>query len=71
MLIASHTTEDCYKSFIDNGDCCCNCKHRYLLVTDDNFPLGYVCGVPFMQGELTFISENGHSMCECHERAFE
>jgi hypothetical protein len=29
--------------------------------------MGYVCATPIMGGELSFISYEGHGLCECHE----
>lgn len=69
MLINSYTDKDCRKSWVDNGDCCCNCIHRYLLVVD-NFPMGYYCGVFKDESDdgLIHISRHGHGMCEMHRR---
>lgn len=69
MLINSYTDKDCRKSWVDNGDCCCNCIHRYLLMVDD-FPIGYYCGVfkDVLNDGLIYISRSGHGMCEGHQR---
>lgn len=69
MLINSYTNKDCRKSWVDNGDCCCNCIHRYLLMVDD-FPMGYYCGVfkDVLNDGLIYISRSGHGMCEGHQR---
>lgn len=69
MLINSYTDKDCRKSWVDNGDCCCNCIHRYLLMVDD-FPMGYYCGVfkDVLNNGLIYISRSGHGMCEGHQR---
>jgi hypothetical protein len=67
MLIPSHHDIRCKDGFYD-GECCCNCIHRYLIVDDNTgFPMGYVCATPIMGGELSFISYEGHGLCECHE----
>lgn len=69
MLINSYTDKNCRKSWVDNGDCCCNCIHRYLLMVDD-FPMGYYCGVYKDMGNdsLIHISIDGHGMCEMHQK---
>lgn len=72
MLINSYTDKDCQKSWVDNGDCCCNCIHRYLLVVD-NFPMDYYCGLFKDESDdgLIRISRDGHGMCEMHRRKHE
>lgn len=49
MLIPCHINKDCKHSFVNNGDCCCNCIHRHLLLID-GFPVGFVCSMN-MDGE--------------------
>lgn len=66
MLIKNSINKKCNQSFVD-GECCCNCKHRYVSMVD-NFPLGWFCGHPVFEGDIHFISFEGHSMCEMHER---
>lgn len=70
MLIPCHINKDCKQSFVNNGDCCCNCIHRHLLLID-GFPVGFVCSMN-MDGESILINLNrsGHGMCEmyCRER---
>ena len=68
MLIPDYNNGFCYKSINYDGDCCCNCKHRVLLVIY-RFPLGYYCNHPIYEKVLTFIGYSGHSICEMYERA--
>ena len=66
MLIKSFSNKKCIHSITNDGCCCCNCIHRYLLVVD-NTPLGFKCGV-FINNELLIDIPgiDGHSMCEMH-----
>ncbi len=70
MLIENHTDKDCRFSWVDNGDCCCNCIHRYLLVID-NFPIGFVCRLQFEDSDTEVLNDlkwSGHGLCEMHVR---
>lgn len=70
MLIESHTDKDCKFSLVDNGDCCCNCIHRYLLAVD-NFPITFICKLRFDDSNnemLVDLGRDGHAMCEMHVR---
>lgn len=74
MLIKSFSNKDCIHSFTDDGCCCCNCIHRYLLVVD-NVPLGFKCGVMIDNknelGDGSYVDIpgiEGHAMCEMHMR---
>lgn len=69
MLVNKYRNEDCRLSIVGNGDCCCNCIHRYLLMVD-NFPIGYYCGVfkDIPDCSLMYRSLNGHGICEMHHR---
>lgn len=66
MLIKSFSNKKCIHSITNDGCCCCNCIHRYLLVVD-NTPLGFKCGV-FINNEslIDIPGIDGHSMCEMH-----
>lgn len=70
MLINNYTNKTCRKSWVDNGDCCCNCIYRYLLMVD-NFPMGYYCKCKAFDDTPMFISIDGHGMCEMHRRKHE
>lgn len=67
MLIPDHTNGYCRHTFVNDGACCCNCIHRYLLISDEGMPMGYYCLQPELD-MVTFIGFEGHSMCELHCR---
>ena len=66
MLVPCHTNKSCRNSFIESGECCCNCIHRHLLLVN-GFPVGFVCYIN-MDGEqiLIRLNRSGHGMCEMH-----
>lgn len=68
MLIPDHNNEYCRQTIVNEGECCCNCIYRYLLVNDEGFPMGYYCRHPVIGNTPIFISYDGHSMCEMHQR---
>lgn len=69
--------DDCELGY--NGDCCCNCKFRLKIVecldtngkhSCNNFIL-YACVAFFVTKntkKALKINNNGHSMCEMHNR---
>ncbi len=73
MLIKSFSNKKCIHSITNDGCCCCNCIHRYLLIVD-NTPLGFKCGVFLNSDELgggslmDIPGIDGHAMCEMHTR---
>lgn len=68
MLISSYNDNICPSSLTEDGDCCCNCIHRRILLVD-GMPITFMCDT-IMDGKryLINIGRNGHSLCELHQR---
>ena len=72
MLIRNTNFKPCIKKRGDeiyNGECCCNCRHRYI-VFSRMIPLGYVCYINFgdcPENTITRLPNDGYAFCECYE----
>lgn len=72
MIIRNTNKSPCSITRTDDtflGQCCCNCKHRYIVIAR-NFPIGYICKLKFNDSPetiMTHMSNNAHAFCECYE----
>lgn len=73
MLVRNTNTKLCrlhLKDEIFQGGCCCNCRHRYILLSK-GFPMGYLCKFKFddsTESVMMKLSSETHAFCECYER---
>ena len=68
MLVKNTNNKSCKHSIMHNGECCCNCKHRYTLFVN-NVPLRFVCLIK-EEGNtfgMTLRGSRGHDLCEMYE----
>lgn len=68
MLIKNYKNSNCPFSYTGDGDCCCNCIHRHLLLVE-GMPITFMCNLK-IDGKIHMINigHNGHSLCEMHQR---
>ena len=72
MLLRNTNFKPCTPKMSDeiyNGECCCNCRHRYVVLSR-MAPLGYACCINFGDSPANTIPKlpnDGHAFCECYE----
>lgn len=67
MLFRNANSKSCRHS-IDEGDCCCNCAHKYTMFSN-GFPCGQLCLIEGRTENDTmfhWLKPNEHSLCEMH-----
>lgn len=70
MLVRNTNSKLCDHSILDDGSCCCNCKHMCKVVNPTTGMItGYVCHLPKFNHGKDYIMplRVKHEMCELHE----